>query len=333
LTRNLKRGRVFIISGLILLSVIWLSNLSIKFSKNKLKTATNSNSLDEERVYESKFTDTIASRDYQLIEVNSHNWIFNNHILQYSTLIYSNDPNKLYVECLVLSLDNELEKTPSLRCVLFWNKVDYMISEKPDKITIQDAHGGVKIYHVTFSFYLNQHDAYKNISANCTVSILDSEKNVPKKIFTQIPVVYDHSKQPRKSGLINCVHLIRGMNKITMYRRVKTWLSMFRSLGVDKVRFYSIESGQVYLQRLQFDNPEFVDLINYELNVSVLCSVLHVDKNVEKCVRTYEGLFNFNKHVFLFNLHERVVTNDCLIHSRFTHAYMTNMDVDEIISE
>jgi hypothetical protein len=293
------------------------------------------NPREEERQRERKFTEVLETNDYQVVELNSHTWIFNDNILQYSTMTYRdvNNPNQLYVDSVVLSLDSKLEKNPYLRCVLFWNEMDFMTAS-PAKITVQDSYGGVKIYHVAFRFSLDRGKIPEDYSASVVDSLtfvqkMKNQKNMRKnstEVFAHVPIVYDPAKRPPKTGVINCVHLIRDMN-ITLYKRTKTWIRMFQALGVDKIRFYSIDEPRVHLQKLRYDNPDFIDIINYEHNVVALCAQLSAN-NSESCAKTYGHIFDFKK---VFNLHERLVTNDCLIHSRFTHSFMTNMDVDELI--
>jgi hypothetical protein len=271
-----------------------------------------------------KFIQLSKTSIFRLVEFDSRNWIFNGIILQYSTIAHLNAKKTiLYIDLIVLAYDL---KNYHLTCILFWNDTRNHVLSEPRQIIEQDKYMQRRVYNVKCEFNINSTEL-GNFSTCCIDSrVLKETTDNSSVMFSQRPVIHDLKERPKKNSIVNCVHLIRKVD-LELYNKIKNWLVIQRSLGIDQVRFYSIDEEKVHLQKLRVEFPKFLDVTEYQYNVTETCSVLK-SHGLKNCTETYNPFFERGQ---FYNFHERVATNDCLVHSRFTHKYMTNLDVDEVI--
>lgn len=112
--------------------------------------------------------------------------------------------------------------------------------------------------------------------------------------------------------------------------------------GKIKLYFARVKESVKFAFNQEF--RDYIEIIDYKLNFKSICKFsLNLKKkyeNVESlgtieylyqnCMNFYNRYFNGSNY-FIFNTHEKICTNDCLIDFKYKYEFTTNYDIDEVI--
>lgn len=248
--------------------------------------------------------------------MESHKWTINKRVLQYSSIVALNRTNKVRYEA-VLLLERNITNIRDFRCV-FALREKIIFSIAVESMTFLESH--------KHSIYLARcSTSYRGLySKKYTLAVVDISEfeRSGELIMTQRPSVIDASI-PKAKSIINCVHQVRNVDELRG-KKIRNWIAINREIGQSGIIFYSAEQSQL-LKQIERENKGYVRVIDYQSNVKEICESNFL--NLPKCMRTYGKFFSQE----VFNLHEKISTNDCLTHVKYTHELMTNYDIDELI--
>jgi hypothetical protein len=333
-----RRKAVF---GIILVSKILI--LIVYFGASKPNYSLNSiNQKKKDSV--TNPNDKIANR------FDADHWVFNFGVSQFSSIISGDRDKVITIESLVFfdhSNDyNNLKK--NIRC---YTKTDdeTMLLAPVELLRIELMHISSfpkSLWRVKCELKQTEH---KNQFQVLEVAILDSSKydDFLKKfkeskhlVWLQKPR-YFNTSIPKRKAVSNCVHMVNHIDELR-FSRIQNWLELQRSIGYEKIKFYFYNVNQKYheLFHLKF-NDGFVEIIEYNTSLEHLC---HWPKNLlgddpsselyqylyKNCLQAHEKHFKMSDGM-IYNSHERMNSNDCLLKFKYEYEYITNYDIDEII--
>ncbi len=128
----------------------------------------------------------------------------------------------------------------------------------------------------------------------------------------------------------------------TRYSKIQNWLELQRTIGFEKIRFYCFNVSQKYRDLLEKSSNSFVEIVNYNTSVEYVCEWPQMLLNSDPSSKLYQFLHinclqAYQRHFFkitrssVYNSHERLNTNDCLLKFKYEYEYVSNYDIDEII--
>ncbi len=83
-------------------------------------------------------------------------------------------------------------------------------------------------------------------------------------------------------------------------------------------------------------NKTLVEIVDYSFSPEDVCKKQMSDKSIhaklllDECLQTYKAYFDFDDSS-VYNMHERINTNDCFSTLGHDYEYLTNYDIDEVI--
>ncbi len=267
------------------------------------------------------FKDVRPPKRSNVVVLPSRKWIFNGIILQFSAILFQGTTNS-YIEAIILSLNNDIEKHPHIKCAVFSNlNNSFLAYETVIEKFMMDRYGA-KIFRIKCNVAkaLAFHE-------NISISILETNATIKNGtiMFAQLPTVVSEKGLTLRKAIINCVHMLRNVD-FESYKRISNWLVLQQAIGIDKIRFYDINTNKTYVNQIKSDHPTFVEFVNYQYNINDSCHWLE-SYGLQNCAKKYGGYFVDQ----LENLHERLVMNDCLYHAKYTHEWLINYDIDDFI--
>ena len=254
-----------------------------------------------------------------------------------------NPIQQIEIESMVLMKESFVMAYDYLRCAIHVNETHLFY--KNIKANIKIHADAIEIYKVKCILDTNEHSGLKQ---DLTVSIIDTRyylgldaENENENAYQQEqvkfkenralekPLIFSHraelynQKTTRAQSIQNCVHMLRSISE-TRYISILNWIEINRALGVHDIVFYTIEHNNPYLSRIKEKYPKNIKIIEYEHNISEICANrARYGYAIEECKKEYQFYFEIEQ----LDYHERVNTNACLMHAKFTHEFMTNFDI------
>jgi hypothetical protein len=236
---------------------------------------------------------------YRAAVFETNTWIFNDEVMQYSTYAQNNSNSSIQIRSIVaLSTD----KPKKLACIISEDDKNFFVYPLAKLMVLNNA---FHIIYLVECVFLEKD--FSNAS-NIYVAIVEAKNYQTNSgvgetlLFAQRPRFYLDKKQ---SGVTNCVHTLRDVNS-ARYKDLLNWLEMNIALGFSSMTFYHIDEDKKVLWQILGHHPNFVEVVDYNLNIESICSRLE-QHGLKACKEKYEFLFKSH----YFNFHERLCTNDC----------------------
>ncbi len=240
-------------------------------------------------------------KDLNVTIFETNTWIFNNNIMQYSTMIGVNSKKEVEIQAIVLT-KRKFENY--LRCLVWSNNLNFVNTSVIDVFKMNE-----KFWQIFKVKCVVGADELSN-SSSIFVAVIDSrdyanrDKSLPTKIFAQRPTFYDLQKK-KEPGVTNCVHMLRDVDS-ARYKKILNWAEINKQIGLSRTTLYHIDQNKTTMNMIREKYPNFIHVIDYEYDLNKVCSRLELH-GLKNCSQLYGFLFKGE----LFNLHERVCTNEC----------------------
>lgn len=327
----------FIIIGLLLISYIFIYN-TIE--------------------YENFFEHLSAASNSGVQVFDANTWIFNQRVAQYSTKIVLDNRGDVIIEALAFfSYENEISDLikSKVRCIALVGKRVHVlrILDSTSIVTLIPS-GSIfsrLLWKIRCELKSTMYDASDNLR-EIRIALTDVEeyqnlKNTHKFDGQENYLVSFHHatfhdlKVPKKRAVAHCVHMVRGLDE-TRTRRMRNWLFIQKSIGIDRVRLYFASVNKSVENALRDEFRDFIEVVNYGLEFGSVCrsalSIVNssqVEQEIseymyENCLKFYRVYFDDSKS-FMINAHEKICTNDCLMNFQYQYEFATNYDFDEFI--
>lgn len=158
-------------------------------------------------------------------------------------------------------------------------------------------------------------------------------------IWFHQPNFYD-SRLPKKKAIAHCNHMMFDLDGVRQ-ARFFNWFDVQKRLGIDRFRLYFFRVNQTSEDEIRKRVGEHVEIFHTRLDKPFICrhyiEYMKTTNNSEqaqyllnKCDNLFRVYFDWSIEG-VFNIHEKVCTNDCLLNFKWTHEFTTNYDFDEFI--
>lgn len=261
--------------------------------------------------------------NYSFVPFENNKWLFNQNILQFSTVYTVLDNDKILVESLVLSLSNDLDNHKSkIRCGISSDLTDLSLFRPYEIVRLVDV-----LFHVKCKVRLQANWTSRTLIYSSVIDIRDTLRSV---INTQLAKFYS-SRVEKVKSVYECSGTIRKVNE-QLYQSTLTWIKMLKRAGYARVKLISTDfKNNSFLNKLQASSPDFVDIEEYEMNVSVICaSMARSMPDRALCERTYKHRFELNWNGDNY-VHEMTIFHTCFLHAKYQYEYIAMMDPDEFV--
>jgi hypothetical protein len=289
---------------------------------------------------------TNINETYKIFEEKQ--WIFNFDISQYKTIMFKeinrNGSKDLVVfESLVL-FNQENDIINHLSCLF---NIDSKLVFQ-NQVQIVDINKN-NFFLVNCKLETNSSNTKLNLNY-ISLAIIDRRKfekfkNETKNIITfKRPLLVKNNKEDTNlnKAIVNCVHMTRCWDNCLDFRKkINSWSEILQKIGYNKIQLYVFNASQSFQDDLvKNDNIRIIELIDYESSSENLCEwhKLQFDRkqtDINKmlllnCINSVKKFFSITND-WWFGLHEKINTNACYLQHKYTHEFITNLDLDEII--
>jgi hypothetical protein len=267
--------------------------------------------------------------NYSVVAFSKNSWCFNQELIQYSSVV-SFDPKTelLLVETLVYFVyqksKQHLEK--SAKCLIVIDQETVVMLKQIEVVLMDEYAGNSQLFKVKCVVGKDKHaEKFDKIFVGIIEDESPLEKIKPngRTFYVNKPSFFDLSV-PKKKAIVNCVHTLRSLTS-EFFAQMKTWLKINKALGYSKVKLCAVDYNTSYMSEVRREFGDFVEINNFELNLSAVCSNY---KNAKAYVCESGNTPYFGG---ASNFHEKVCTNECLMSYRYEYEFLTNNDIDEII--
>ncbi|CAF0873801.1 unnamed protein product [Brachionus calyciflorus] len=278
--------------------------------------------------------------NYEIYDNNV--WTINGIVAQYSSIISS--ANVLEIETLSFIDHIKYSINPNnIKCLTLINdEINLITPSEILSIQLSQTKNGInKFFRVKCPLKNNNNNnLIKNIYVGTIYNPLYKDLKNSYLIFQRPKVFYRDSV--KKYPIINCVHMIRNLDDLK-FKKLLNWINIQKQIGYEKVKLYFNDVSKENTTFISKHFKNFVEIIDYDLKNKDICkfykeqlilnpqdSSLSILKS--HCERMKDLFFNdFQKDYSVFNLHERMCTNNCLLESKYDYEYLSNYDFDEFI--
>jgi hypothetical protein len=279
-------------------------------------------------------------------------WIVNRNVVQYSSFLLVNQAEKSTKAEFLVLLNRQYKKDqtamPSeFRCFVKHKKPDEVIYVKTVISIVKTVFMPIE----TFDRFVwkiqcdldNVNYAIENLEL-ALVYLDDFKLNTNEYQYLAFhePRIFNLAASKAKAVAL-CVHMMRlPTGGHLSYKKLVDWLIVQKHIGIARVRIYFYRVGRDIEKNLlaKFGN-DFIEIVHYSTAFEDVCHKQIADIKAEPgndvvrklyydCQTTFDRHFNMSRGK-TYNSQERINDNDCFINFRYTHEYVTNYDVDELI--
>lgn len=147
------------------------------------------------------------------------------------------------------------------------------------------------------------------------------------------------SRIPKKKAISHCIHMMFDVYG-ERFTRFSNWFDVQKHLGIDRFRLYFFRINQTSEEMIRKKVGKHAEIFHSRLDKPFICrhyiTFLENQKSeiadylMKNCEDMFSVYFDWNREG-VFNAHEKVCTNDCLLNFKWTHEFTTNYDFDEFI--
>jgi hypothetical protein len=280
----------------------------------------------------SRSAKNIITHNYDVVESEPNEWIFNGNVLQYSTVAPINPIKQYEIEAIIISKEGNFDMVSFLECFLHINS-----TQSIKKLVMYNVNVIAKrLFEIFKVKCVIENSDYLAINGQISVSVVDSRiynekqqsslKNSTKQqtLFAHRVKLHPAGKAKEKS-IVNCVHMLRNVDE-PRFLRILNWIEINKAFGMAKIKFYTIDSENPYLSKIKSKYRKLVEVHYYKMKIEHIC-VSMIKRGITNCVENYGYFFDEQ----FFNYHERIATNACYMTARLTYEFFTNLDIDELI--
>jgi hypothetical protein len=266
---------------------------------------------------ESQLTD---SRRYKFETIDSSEWIFNDNILQYTTVASLTKQGRVEIEITLRAIVNDLfTNLPSLRCMIRLNK---------HKVLVRQVHEILQLESERVKCLLTKEE-YRLVENNrIIVGVFDERSHYRDSNMTvhgKEAAFFDRTR-PKLAAFKLCSCRINSLNE-QLLQNLLLWVEMHQRIGVAEISLYTTDFDDSYWSRVRKKYPEkFVSIQGSHLDSRYYCSK-HRDLDETPCANKYNFLFVKDQEP----VHQTLMMNHCLMHSIYKYEFFGNYDPDEFI--
>jgi hypothetical protein len=214
----------------------------------------------------------LYNRNVATIEPN--NWLINKRIVTFTTLAASKT-DIIYFYIIILShgaFISEVFHSNSLKCV-FKYSYQFVWIQKAAELLEMDSYNDFQTHKITCAVRMNSSLVVSYFSVGL-IDVRDYKNSLDKSnsIFTQRPVIYNMSQQII-TGVVGIVLSLRNIDSSNLVQTTN-WIEMNKAIGISKIKMFTFEYRNPYVQRIKEKFPGFVEIIDFEVNVTKICSSL-----------------------------------------------------------
>jgi len=260
--------------------------------------------------------------------VDSNKWIFNEGNSQYTSLALFKIDQSILIESLFFS-NVEVEKIEDLRCLVKVNEDVILISRK--KLIRINLMIKESIWKIKCEFKPKIQFSKNNISIY--VAVIENKKIYLNQsfLFQKANIFYENI--PKKKAVANCVHML-NINDDQKFNKLLDWIHIQKKFKFDLIVLYIFRLNEEYVKKLknEFDT-QYVKLVKYQTKYKDICHWSLDDNNHNNeaiCKKSYDYYFNMSNDL-IYNSHERMCSNHCLMNLKYEYEFITNYDFDEFI--
>ena len=328
--------------------MIWFVNFRKNFSKKHLfaclvvfmiigvlKSLIDENYLtnDDESNVLLMFNTNLTLRNYK-----NHRWIYNNHIMQYSSYFIKKSNNLALIEGLVFVDDKTVNAitVDKFKCAIQQNNGSNLIYIN-----------ATEIYKLVYQYILKVVCKYEDFYNKSSISVAiiyngDYEK-LPRSLnvypheminFQNADLVVE--QLPRKTAVGVCLNYVSNV-----YDGILSWIEIHKDFKVDKIIMHD-GSSKHSLKDLVYSkfSSEFVEIRMYNFEFNDICNTVEIKYFKKKyskyfsfyyknCKRFYSSKFGgFRPDL---GAHNHLTVNDCYANYGYIYEFVTLYDLDELI--
>ena len=282
----------------------------------------------------------------------SNEWIFNFNVSQYSSIIReslleSNQRAKLLTfESTIFSdlpeSDFQFKDLKNnLLCMILTDQYEIVNASLTKFLSINLM--GISIWKKS-KFYRIECELNTHIDADVSVfrlAVVDTRylSDSIKVLHMQTPL-FVNTSFPKAKSVASCVHMLRNLTEQRV-NYTMDWIRIQKSIGIAKIRIYSLEKNELLLQRVEKNYKELVEIVDYKTKLNDICHLQLQNKIQNSNSNLYRKLYEdcesaFAKHFLMSdamvsNSHERLQSNDCFLKFKHNYEFVVNYDIDEFI--
>ena len=286
----------------------------------------------------------------------SNTWVFNQNVSHFSAKLILTKEHRLFVEAFtIFNYIKDNEKNifyEKIKCIVMldWALHIFNISESIILYKSSDASQIPDFWKVRCE--IKPVDEFLSKITKIRVALTDigefgrlnkSESIQNKNLLLSFQSVnfYDE-RTTKKKSVAHCVHMVYDLNYVKI-QRLRNWLNIQKRIGIDRIKLYFTRVKELVKFPLKQEFKDYIEIIDYKLDFNSICKFpLYLNrtswnaKNRVTLEYLYENCLNFYKYFnsskfTIFNAHETICTNDCLIDFKYKYEFTTNYDIDEII--
>ena len=307
---------------IIFLATTFLALLIFFFSNSKLKT--DRTWYDISTVHISNSYETYLNQSISLAAFKTNNWVFNENMMQYATVMSLEKKRKqLDIELIALSL-NKIgpEEKAFIRCIIKLNKHLTVLKIATEVTQLK--------YYLKIKCALSKNEYKKIDNSLMVVSIVDIRDYQISKNLTingQKPNYYDSKSSKKLKSAINCVVVL---NQLTDPDDFSSWIKIILKTGIQKINLYYVRNliHINLVSQLRYKYSDMVKVNRYEMNVTAICTRMLIS-DIQSCRKKYRHMFKRDKNSI--KMHESIILNECMLNSKFAYRFLTNFNINEFV--
>lgn len=270
-------------------------------------------------------------QSYSSPSLPNNKWIINGIVTQYSSVITETNTNIYKLESLIL-INHKLRKIKldKLFCVLRVGDLIHFLSTTQilDIPLMETKHGVNSIWRVSCEL-----EGLFILSQDISVAIIDKRdfidiiSKIDKISFQKVN--FYKILEKKKQEIVNCVHMVRDLNE-HKFQKLQNWISIQKEIGFNQIKIYTHYISQEILNILKNKFKDFLQIIEYKTKYEDICGQDLDNFKKYYCNKSMEIFFEISDDS-IFNIHERMSSNDCLMNYKHKYQYVSNYDFDEFI--
>lgn len=306
------------------------------------------------QIWESFITKNLSNNtSYSLVSkyrvLESNEWIFNFNVTQYSSIIFKQySTNDLIIQSLVFY--DQLENVDYFKnyTICLINVDDKLHKVKPldiISIPLMNIRQYPKLLCKITCKYNDLKDIDKIKIAVIDIKYYDYYNQVFNYSSDLISFQKPYKSNESKKKIINCVHLVRNLNENQKSIKLFNWLDLMQSFGYERIVLYiyniTQETESYLIEKSKNFRKMTVELVKYKTSFTDVCSLQIkllslkgqnssiLEFLYKTCLNSFQKHFKMDE--MIFNSHERMSSNDCLMRHKNDFEFLTNLDFDEFI--
>jgi hypothetical protein len=223
-------------------------------------------------VEEMQLTSELYNRS--VVAIESNKWLINKRILTFTT-IADITSDIVYFYIITLTNGNFISEgfhSGSLKCVFKYGE-RFVWTQPAAELFEMDSYNEFKTHKITCALRFNSSLLVGNFSVGLIdVRVYKNTVDGQNIIFTQRPKNYNRV-QPLIAGVIGTLLSLRNVDS-NSFVQVSNWIGINKAIGLSNIKIFTFEFTNPHVQKIKEDYSDFVEIIDYEVDVLKICSYL-----------------------------------------------------------